>query len=82
MEKGLKDNIERLKGKAELFLNNNLPVFIKDVHGNYYFCNVVIIGEVYLIVENFIGKRKGERSRIVWYDITHFEEYKEREDEE
>lgn len=79
MEKGLRDNIERIKGKAELFLKNNIPVFIKDVNDNYYFCNIIVIGEVYLYIEDFVGKRKGERSQIVWYDIIHFEEYKEKE---
>ena len=44
MDEGVRQKVERLKGKAELFLNNNIPVFIKDVNDNYYFCKIIIIG--------------------------------------
>jgi len=33
--------------------------------------------EDYLYVKNFIGKRKGENDRILWYDILKIDEYKQ-----
>lgn len=73
----VKDNIERLKGKAEIFLKNNTPVFIVDTSDNYYFCYVLFIDEDYLYIKNFAGKREGEEEKIIWFDIIKFELYKE-----
>ncbi|KKK99009.1 hypothetical protein LCGC14_2637060, partial [marine sediment metagenome] len=44
---------------------------------NYYFCDILLFGEDYLIVQHFTGKKTGEKERILWYDIIKFEEYKE-----
>ena len=79
MEK-IKDKIERLKGKAEIFLKNNTKVFIIDITNNYYFCDINSIDEDYIYVKNFAGKRKGEEERILWFDIIKFEEYQGRKE--
>jgi len=76
----IKDKVERLKGKAEIFLKNNTKTFIVDIENNYYFCYILLVGEDYLYVKNFTGKKQGEKERIVWYDIIKFEEYQEKED--
>ena len=76
MEK-VKEQIERLKGKAEVFLKNNTKAFIVDSLDNYYFCKIILVGEDYLYIENFRGKRAGERDRLVWFDVIRFEEYRE-----
>lgn len=76
--KNAKEMVERFKGKAEIFERNNIKAFIVDTSNNYYFCHIISVGEDYLYVENFTGKRKGERERIVWYDIIKFDEYEER----
>ncbi len=78
MEEGIRDKIERLKVKAELLLSNNTKVFIKTIHNDYYFCDILLIGEIYLFVYNFAGKRKGEKDRLIWTDISEIYEYKER----
>ena len=75
----VKDKIERLKGKAEIFLKNNTKAFIVDTIDNYYFCDILLVGEDYLYVQHFTGKKKGEKERIVWFDIIKFEEYQEKE---
>lgn len=72
-----KEMVERFKGKAEVFLKNNTPVFIIDTADNYYFCDILLIGEDYLYIQHFTGKKKGEKERIVWFDILKFEEYKD-----
>ena len=62
------EKVERFKLKAEQFLSNNQKAFIKDVD------------ETYLYIEDFTGKRKGERNRINWYDLIELKEYEEERD--
>jgi len=73
----IKDSVERLRLKAELFLKKDIKAFIIDIFNNYYFCDILVVGEDYLYVKNFIGKRKGENDRILWYDILKIDEYKQ-----
>ncbi len=77
MEQGLKDKIERMRAKAELFLNNDIRAFIVDINNNYYFCDILLVGENHITFYNFAGKRKGEKDRLLWLDISDIEEYKE-----
>jgi len=79
MDEGIIDKIERLKVKADLFLKNDIKVFIKTISDNYYFCDILLVGEIYLMLYNFAGKRKGEKDRLVWTDIVEIKEYEERE---
>jgi len=79
MEK-VKDKVERFKGKAEIFLKNNTRAFIVDTANDYYFCYILIIGEDYLYIQHFTGKKKLEKERILWFDIIKFEEYEEKND--
>lgn len=76
----IKDKIERYKGKADSFLIKNKKAFIVDIKDTYYFCYIVLVGEEYLYVKNFSGKRKGEKERIDWFDIIEFDDYKEKEE--
>jgi hypothetical protein len=77
----LKEKIERLKLKAELFLKENNPVFMIDIYNNYYFCDILFVGENYLVVQGFEGIRKGEKDRILWADVIKLEEYKKKRGE-
>lgn len=72
----LKEKIERFKIKAELFLKNNNKSFIIDIYDNYYFCDILFVGEDYLVVLGFDGIRKFEKDRIFWADVVRLEEYK------
>lgn len=73
-----KDKVERYKGKAEVFLRNNTKAFITNSAKDYFFCYIILIGEDYLYVQHFTGKKSGEKERILWFDITKFEEYEEK----
>ena len=75
-----KDKVERFKGKSEIFIKNNTKTFIIDIYDNYYFCNILVVGEDYLYIQHFTGKKKFEKERILWYDILKIEEYKEKEE--
>ena len=79
MEEKVKDKVERLRLKAELFLENNIRAFIKTIQNDYYFCDILVVGDLYLYVIDFDGKRKGEKSRLIWTDISEIYEYVERE---
>jgi hypothetical protein len=79
MENGIRDKIERLKLKAEEILKERLRCFIIDVFNNYYFCDILFVGENYLVVQDFKGLRKFEKSRLWWADVVKLEPYKERE---
>ena len=73
----IKEKVERMKAKAELFLEKDIKVFIIDTLNNYYFCDILLVGEDYLFVQHFTGKKKFEKERILWFDIIKFEEYRE-----
>ena len=75
----VKEMVKRFKGKAEVFLKNNTRAFIIDTSNNYYFCDILVVGEDYLYVKHFTGKKKLEKERILWYDIIKFDEYDEKE---
>ena len=77
MENDIRDKIERWKIKAEIFLKNDTKAFIIDVTDQYYFCEVIFVGEDCIHVQGFKGKLSGEKSRIYWSDIIKFEEYRE-----
>ncbi len=72
----IKEKVERMKAKAELFLAKDIKVFIIDTLDNYYWCDILLVGEDYLFVQHFTGKKEGEKERILWYDIIKFEEYR------
>lgn len=71
------ERIDRLKEKAEYFLENNVKAFIKDSANNFYFCDLLVVGETHLLVENFSGQREGKKSQILWLDVEVFSEYRE-----
>jgi len=75
----LRDKIERFKVKAEDFLENNIKAFVVDINDTYYFCEIIVVGEVWLLVQNFKGTRTGETEKIYWADVVKLKEYKERE---
>lgn len=68
---------EKIKGKAEVFLKYDKKVFIKCYNGNYYFASILDIGEDFLYIQSFIGKRSGERENLMWLDIEDIQEYRE-----
>ncbi len=75
----VKEQIERFKGKAEIFLKNNTNAFIVNTSDDYYFCKILIVSEDYVYVQHFTGKHKGEKTKILWFDIIKFEEYEDKE---
>lgn len=69
--------VERLQKTAEIFLKEDLKVYIKDVYDNYHFCNIFEIRSDWVVVRYFKGTMMGETNRILWIDIEKMVEYKE-----
>lgn len=74
------EKVKKYKEKAEYFLEYNIKAFIKDSNDQFYFCDILIVGETHLYIENFAGHRKGIKNKILWIDIEVFNEYKEKGD--
>jgi len=75
MDDETRTKIEGLKKKAEFFLENDIRAFIKDFNDTFYFCDILLVGETHLMVQNFAGKRNFLKDRILWIDVKSIEEY-------
>ena len=75
MDEGLKDKVDRMKAKAELFIKEDIKAFIVDTDDTYYFCDILLVGENYITFQDFVGKRKGEKTTLLWLDVKDIEEY-------
>lgn len=74
------EKVKKYKEKAEYFLEYDIKAFIKDSNDQFYFCDIINVGETHLYIENFTGHRKGIKNQILWIDIEVFNEYKEKGD--
>ena len=79
MENDLRQTLERFKIKAEGFLKDDVKAFIVDVNDTYYFCDIILVGETTILIQNFKGPRVGQQEKLSWADVVKFEEYKDRE---
>jgi len=78
MDSGLKEKIERWKATAEIFVKNNTKAFIKEVSGDIYFCEILLVGEDSLRILCFAPERRaGYKYTIYWPLVIALEEYKE-----
>jgi len=72
------EKIERYKFLAEDFLRDNIRVAIIDINNEYYFADIVLVGEDKLLVQCFSPKNKdGNKYYLRWASIIKFDEYKE-----
>lgn len=68
--------VMELKKRAEIFLKNDIRIFIKDIYDNFYFCEIKEINKDWILVWNFAGQRIGLNTRILWIDILEMSEYR------
>ena len=75
MDINIETKIERWRGKAELFLQENTKCFLKTIDGGFYSADILFVGLNSLEIFDFIKK---EKFRIYWLDVLLFEEWKEK----
>ena len=80
MENEIRIKIERWKIKAEDFLKNNIKAFIVDTNNTWYSCEIVLVGDVSLLIKNFEGDNIDIKQKIYWADVIRFEEYNKKEE--
>jgi hypothetical protein len=74
----LLEKIERYKVLADEFLKNDIRVFIKDINENYFFADIILVGEDKLTIQCFAPeKKKGMKFYLRWSEIMFFDEYEE-----
>lgn len=74
----LRLKIEGWKNLAELFLKEDKKVYIKDLNGDYYFADIIFVGEEKITIECFApDSRAGKSFTLYWISIYRFDEYKE-----
>ncbi len=75
----VKDKVERWKLLADVFIKNNSKIFIKQINGDLHFCNIILVGEDSILIDNFAPiQREGKREKIWWLEIEDFAEYEEK----
>lgn len=70
-----KERQKALKETADLFLQHDKNVFIKDINGNIYFCKILLVGEETLrILAHGPMQRAGDKVTLYWQMIVKLEE--------
>ena len=74
----IKEMIERWKATAEIFLKTDVKVFIKDSSNNYYFADILLVGEDTITIQCFGPPQKKDlKFTLYWPLITELKEYAE-----
>jgi len=75
---GLEEGWNRWRELALIFLKEDKRVYIKDVNGNWFFGEILLVGEEMVYIQCFAPEqRAGERVRVYYPVIVKFEEFKE-----
>jgi hypothetical protein len=70
----IQEKILRWQLLADKYSETGANVFIKTLNENYYFCNIVLVGETTIMVDCYgPPQRKGKREIIEWLQIDTFE---------
>ena len=74
----IRETIGRNKELAQIFLKNNDKIYLKDVDGNLYFANIVLMGEDIIRVHCFGPKhRAGNKYDLYWPLVAKLEKLRE-----
>ncbi len=78
MEQGIRNKVERWKVLAEIFLKEDKRVFIKDVNDNYYFADILLVGEDTITIMCFAPEDRADQKIVLyWVNVYYFDEYKD-----
>jgi len=71
------DNIQRWKILANIFFKEGKNVFIRKINDDLHFCKIILNSENFILVKNFgPEQRKNEEDTIYWAQISEFDEFK------
>ena len=71
-----KDKAERIKVLAELYLKEDKRVFIVDLNNEWYFADILIVGEERLNIQCFSPKSKKDlKFHLPYSSIIKFDVY-------
>ena len=73
----IKEKIARWQVLADLFDKQDKKVFIKDILDNYYFADILIVGEDTILIDCFAPEDRKGHQQLYWANIVKFDEYKE-----
>ena len=72
----VKEKIERWKLAAEIFLKEDVRVYIKDVSEDIYFADILFVGDNAITIQCFAPQqRKNKKYTLYWYLISDFDKY-------
>lgn len=71
----VKDKVERWILLADVLFKENKRVYIKNIYGDYFFGDIVLIGETKITIDCFSPEQRIGRNYIYWYDVSEFKEY-------
>lgn len=73
----IKEKIERWKVLAELWFNEGSKIFLKDLNNNWYWANIIIVGEDTLLIDCFAPTERVGHQKLYWAEISYFDKYRE-----
>ena len=71
----IQEKIQIHKLLAEDFLNNDTRVAIWDIYGEYYFADIIVVGEDTLLIEAFSPISKIGKHNLKWIMVDKILEY-------
>lgn len=72
------EKVKELRKRAEFFYKKKLKAFVIDKNNSYYFCKILAVDDIRILVDNFIGKREGKTDSILLIDVLDIKDYKEK----
>lgn len=74
----LREKITAWRAMAEEYKSKKVSVYIKDWNDEYYFANIVSVGEAIITITCFAPSDKANRTYYInWFNVCKFEDYKE-----
>lgn len=76
----VKEMVERFKVLSELYLREDKRIFIRDIKDDYFFADILLVGESRVYIQCFAPESKaGQKFEIPWASIIKLEEYIEKD---
>ena len=76
-EKEIISKINRWKLLAKQFVKDKKSIFAKDIDDNWYFAEIILIGEQTITIRCFAPQERiGQEYILNWLSIIKFDEYK------